>query len=218
MASSVSVRLASACMALLLAVFAASLPALAQTQDQRVTICQRTGSVSTPWVFTTIDAGDLPEHQARGDFRAESIAECPRADPAMTATPVPAAPRANVTPPAATLTPLPTAAPTRPAAQQAGILGGLVPDIPVAQLLAPTGTPVSTATTATPVSTRTAAQTSTSTPQPTVSVAGVQAAPQPPVSTLPPSGGEPDLTPMVLFLVGIGGVGLGLLRVARVRG
>jgi hypothetical protein len=94
----------------------AAVPAEAQTQAT-VTICEQTGSPSNPWVFTTIDARDLSEHLARGDFVANSIADCP----APTATSAPAAPPAPTATPPPTLNPVgsPTSAPTQPTAPAA---------------------------------------------------------------------------------------------------
>src|SRR5438105_1414792 len=66
MASSTGGRLIAAIVAGVLSLLPA-VPVAAQT-DQKVTICQATGSATNPWVFTTIDARDLPEHLARGDY------------------------------------------------------------------------------------------------------------------------------------------------------
>ena len=48
----------------------------APSQQQSVTICHSTGWATTPWVFMTIDEASWPEHQAHGDLRASSLAEC----------------------------------------------------------------------------------------------------------------------------------------------
>jgi hypothetical protein len=126
MASCLSPRLVSA-LAIFLATLGPALPVAAQS-EQKITICQATGSTANPWVFTTIDARDLAEHVARGDYRANSIADCPRAavaatspptvrpTPAATATLVRAVPTSAATatalPPTATLAATATAAPT----------------------------------------------------------------------------------------------------------
>ena len=201
MARNSVVRLASgACLASLVTVYgaAAALPVGAQT-EQQVTICQATGSVGRPYVFTTIDASDLPEHLARGDYRAGSIAECSAAPsnptPQTAAAPSPTA--------LATPTAAPTAAAagaqTSPRVQQQGLGIVPVPDLPVSRVLAqatpsPTVAPVSAAT-----------------PQ------AAEAADEPPVSVLPKSGGEPDRPMLVLVLLALLGVGLGLRRLAPER-
>ena len=77
MAGCIAPRFVSA-LVIVLATLGPALPVAAQT-EQRVTICQATGSTANPWVFTTIDARDLPEHLGRGDYRANSIADCPGA-------------------------------------------------------------------------------------------------------------------------------------------
>ena len=59
-----------------LSLMPARLAAAAASQGQPVTICHATGWGTTPWVLTTVDEATLPEHQAQGDFRANSLAEC----------------------------------------------------------------------------------------------------------------------------------------------
>jgi hypothetical protein len=192
MARSTVARLASA-MVVFLAALAAAVPVAAQSEP-RITICQATGSPATPWVFTTIDARDLPEHLARGDFRANSIADCsaggtPAATPA--AAPAEQPQRAGILPadaslsqPEATATPTPAAAPASAAA-----------------------TPSPTATVA-PAS---------SPPPSAVNVAGAQATREPEVSTLPPGGDEPDRPLLVLILLGLFAAGFGLWRLGVSR-
>ena len=181
MAGCIAPRFVSA-LVIFLATLGPALPVAAQT-EQRVTICQATGSTANPWVFTTIDARDLPEHLARGDYRANSIADCPGASAAATS-----APTSGPTP-AATARLVPAAATSVPT-------GTPVPSTPI---LAPTATGVPT---------------STTTARP-VDVAGAQATPQPDVSTLPRSGGEPDRPTLVLVLLGLFAAGYGLMRLGR---
>src|SRR3712207_5861655 len=49
---------------------------VAPSQQQPVTICHSTGWATTPWVFMTIVEATWPEHEAHGDVRASSLAEC----------------------------------------------------------------------------------------------------------------------------------------------
>jgi hypothetical protein len=69
-----------------------SSPAASQSQDEPITICHRTGSADNPWVFMTVDVTTWSEHQAQGDVRASSLAEClalatPASAPAVAAVP-----------------------------------------------------------------------------------------------------------------------------------
>jgi hypothetical protein len=192
----------------------AAVPVAAQS-DQKITICQATGSPSNPWVFTTIDARDLPEHLARGDFRANSIAACSAARAPGAATPAAVA-ATPVTAVAATAPPPATPMATRTPVQQQGVAGGVpLPDVPVSQLVgAATTTPAPSPRTTAPAESRTPVPAST-TAQQTVNVAGAQATPASEVSALPRSGGEPDRTALVLGLLGLIGAGLGLRRLGR---
>ena len=197
MASSNVARLASA-VVLFLAALAVAVPVAAQS-NQNVTICEATGSPTTPYVFTTIDARDLAEHLARGDYQANSLADCAAAKPA--ATPGPGA------------TPKPAAVPASTGVQQQGITGGNpIANVPLGQLVA---TPATTS--ATPPSQTTPAPAATAAaarPSPTaaVDVSGAQATPEAGVSTLPRSGGEPDRPIIVLALLALIGAGFALRR------
>jgi hypothetical protein len=190
---------------LVLALFPA--PAVAQS-NQQVTICQATGSQSNPWVFTTIDARDLAEHLARGDFQAKSIADCPGAQAARSPTPVAAVGAAQGR---ATSTPAVARAETPAAARQQGG-GGNATSNAVGSQAANTAT--ASPSTPTAVPTRTPVSAST-TPEQNVEVAGAQATPEPRVSTLPKSGGEPDRPLLALALLGLIGAGTALRRLGR---
>jgi hypothetical protein len=160
-------------------------------------------------VFTTIDARDLPEHLARGDFRASSIADCSARRAVGAASPVATvatvATVAATSPPTATPTP---AKPVVPQQQQGVVSGAPLPDVSVSRLVgAATTTPAAGPTVATPA----AATAGT----PALNVAGAQATPEPEVSTLPKSGGEPDRGLLVVGLLGLIGAGLGLLGLSR---
>jgi hypothetical protein len=205
---------------LILAAFPAS--AVAQS-NQQITICQATGSQSNPWVFTTIDARDLSEHLARGDFRANSIADCQGAGAQAPGSPTPqtavsaSQAQATVTPAApvpATNTPAVARAATPVTVQQQGAGGGnLTSNASVSQA-------VNTATTTPPPPTEVPAPTSVSASAPaerSLEVAGAQATPEPQVSTLPKSGDEPDRPLLVLLLLGLIGAGAGLRRLGRRR-
>jgi hypothetical protein len=218
MASSSIARLASgAATGIVLALLAAAGPVVAQS-DHKVTICQATGSPANPYVFTTIDPGDLPEHLARGDYRASSIADCSSARATETSGTLPAssATAAPVAQPAATAAPVAQPAPTSQPVQQQGVAAGhLLPDVSVSQLVATATTTAAVPRTATPaVATATAAP-ARATATGVVSVAGAQATPEQPVSTLPRGGGGPDRPLLVLVLLGLLGAGLGLRRLGR---
>ena len=60
----------------LLTLGSAHVATAAPSQQQPVTICHSTGWATTPWVFMTIDEATWPEHEAHGDVRASSLAEC----------------------------------------------------------------------------------------------------------------------------------------------
>jgi hypothetical protein len=188
MASSNVARLASV-VVLLLSALALAVPVAAQS-NQNITICEATGSSTTPYVFTTIDARDLPEHLARGDFQAGALADCAAAKPA--ATPAPGA------------TPRAAAAPASSGVQQQGIGGVGLPSVPLSQVA-----PSPTATAASATATTTPARPS---PTPAVAVSGAQATPEAGISALPRSGGEPDRPIMVLVLLGLIGAGFVLRR------
>ena len=230
MASSNGAGLASAATAALFILASAAVPVAAQT-NQQVTICQATGSQANPWVFTTIDARDLAEHLARGDFRANSIADCPGAKPGSSPTPA-AVVTATVAPatsgstsaPAVTATVAPATgftparAGTPSGVQQQGVVGGGLPvsDVSASQPVnAATATPPGSPTVP-PVRNPTSAP-ANATPEPEVNVAGAQATPELPVSTLPKSGGEPDRPLLALGLLGLIIAGVGLRRVGRFR-
>jgi hypothetical protein len=169
--------------------------AAAQSQGQEMLICHRTGSPTNPWVFMSIDASTWPEHEAQGDIRANSLADC--APPA--AAPVAPAGAAQAVAPAAPAGG-PQAPAAVPAAAQAAV--GVPPAEPAnAQVASPAQPPAQVASPAQP-------------PQ----VAGVQAAEaesaQPPVSSLPASG-EPDRPFLVVGLLALLAVGLGLRRLGR---
>jgi LPXTG-motif cell wall-anchored protein len=199
-------------------------PVVAQA-GQNVTICEATGSATNPWVFTTIDARDLDEHLARGDFRATSISDCPTAK--VSTTPPPSARLAATQPatPSPTVTgkPSPTAGIPRSAAATPGATAaavqqqsvtGSVPDVSVSKLA---GSITNAQATSQAVATPTPPGLSERATPPasnSVSVAGAQATPAS-VSTLPKSGGEPDRTILVLGLMLLIGAGLGLRRLAR---
>ena len=121
---------------------------------EAITICHSTGSPSAPWVFLTIDDSTWPEHQAHGDFRATSLAQC-RTNSATT---VPQ--QASLGPPmqqqpAATPTAQPTATPavtatpvaTRAATASATVVATAVPgaasvEVAGATVLPASGEPV----------------------------------------------------------------------------
>jgi hypothetical protein len=239
MASSDPSGLASAAIAAFLILAAAPAPVIAQS-NQQIPICEATGSQANPWVFTTIDARYLAEHLARGDFRANSIADCPGARAVGSATPSAAAATTPVaatrtpavaqaaTPVAAARTPAVAQAATRVAAartpavaqaatpataQQQGGIGGGNPtsNVSVSQAVnTATATPAAATTLSTPT-----AVTASATAGPRLDVAGAQATPESQVSTLPKSGGEPDRPTLVLVLLGLIGVGAGLRRLGR---
>jgi hypothetical protein len=207
MASSKTAGLASAMtVAALVVTLTTALPVAAQS-EQTITICQATGSTTNPWVFTTIDARDLPEHLARGDFRATSIGECSASQAGQAAAPAPAP----------TASPTPTAAPARPAVQQQGLTGGVpLPGRSASQLVGgATATPPPGAAVGTANPTAAPARV---TGTPAVNVAGAQTTSETEVSALPRSGGEPDRPLLALGLLGLIGLGWGLRRLARVRG
>ena len=207
MASSDSSGLASAAIAALLILAASPAPIVAQS-NQQITICQATGSQANPWVFTTIDARDLPEHLARGDFRANSIGDCPGAAAAGSPTPSAAARAAPI--PAAS-TPVVAQAASPAAAQQGGTAGKSTSNAPLAQAVnTPTAPPA--APTAVPSPTAAPAN---ATAQPTLEVAAAQATPEAQVSALPKSGGEPDRPLLVLALLALIGAGAALRRLGR---
>lgn len=79
MPKSVPARLIGAAVVLLVvgvAVRYATMPNPGANAARTVTICHRTESASTPWVFMTVDEGTWPEHQAAGDIRASSLTDC----------------------------------------------------------------------------------------------------------------------------------------------
>jgi hypothetical protein len=168
-------------------------PLAAQGQEQQVTICHRTGSPTTPWVFMSIDASTLAEHEAQGDFRASSLADCAPPTP----TPPPPPPTAQpVVQPTVALQTLPTLPPPPP------------PATPTPRLV-PTAQPTIAAAPPTAVS--------------PIEVAGAQPTaigetPVPEVSTLPTSGDEPNRPALVLALLAVGGLGVSLRRLARSHG
>jgi hypothetical protein len=224
MASSDPSGLASAAIAAFLILAAAPAPVIAQS-NQQIPICEATGSQANPWVFTTIDARYLAEHLARGDFRANSIADCPGARAVGSATPSAAAATTPVaatrtpavaqaaTPVAAARTPAVAQAATPATAQQQGGIGGGNPtsNVSVSQAVnTATATPAAATTLSTPT-----AVTASATAGPRLDVAGAQATPESQVSTLPKSGGEPDRPTLVLVLLGLIGVGAGLRRLGR---
>jgi len=114
MQRSPTARLLWACTAALAITLAAHHPGMAQ--EEQVSICHSTGSAANPWVFMTIDPRTWSEHQAQGDFRATSLADC------SPPTPAPSGPLAQAQPvqqqqqPAAPSTPIPslTSAPPSP--------------------------------------------------------------------------------------------------------
>jgi hypothetical protein len=207
MASSKVARLAGAmAVAAVLVTLAVVVPVAVQRaapSDQKVTICQATGSTANPWVFTTIEARDLPDHLARGDYRATAIADCSAAQAAAAATPATSA-AGSATPASGPAVPL-----------QGGESGAPLSSAAVAQGVGtPTTTPPGGATAAPPTAVATAVPAS-ATAAPTLSVAGAQATPEPEVSALPRSGDEPDRVLLVLLLLGLIGAGLGLRRLGR---
>jgi hypothetical protein len=159
----------------------------AQSQGQQVTICHRTGSPTTPWVFMSIDASTLAEHEAQGDIRANSLADCP------SPTPVPS--------------PQPTSQPT---IQPTVALQTLPTPLPPPPPATPTPRPVPTAQ---PTSAAALPTVEVAGAQPTA----IGQAPVPEVSTLPTSGGEPNRPALVLALLAFGGLGVSLRRLARRR-
>ena len=80
MQRSPTARLLWACTAALAITLAAHHPGMAQ--EEQVSICHSTGSAANPWVFMTIDPRTWSEHQAHGDFRATSLADCSPPTPA----------------------------------------------------------------------------------------------------------------------------------------
>jgi hypothetical protein len=131
MAGCIAPRVVSG-LAICMATLGPALPVAAQT-EQRITICQVTGSTANPWVFTTIDARDLPEHLARGDYRANSIADCPGASAAATSLPtIGPTPAATATPVRAAATSAATATPV-PAATLAATATGVPTSSPAAR-------------------------------------------------------------------------------------
>jgi hypothetical protein len=213
MASSNVAQLASAIAAAVwLLTLAGARPVAAQS-DQKIPICQATGSPTNPWVFTAVDAQDLPEHLAKGDYRASSIADCTARATAVT-TPPPAAPAAATATPTVSATPGAGAGsgPTSKPVQQESVLGGVpVPELPVSRLVAQATATPAPATQPAPVATPTGTASR-------ANVAGAQATPETEVSTLPKSGGEPDRTPWVLACLGLVGTGYALRRLARAHG
>jgi hypothetical protein len=168
-------------------------PVAAQGQEQQVTICHRTGSPTTPWVFMSIDASTLAEREAQGDFRANSLADC--------APPTP--------------TPPPPPPPTAQPVVQPTVARQTQPTPPPAPPATPTPRPVPTAQPTSAAALPTAAS--------PIEVAGAQPTaigepPVPEVSTLPTSGGEPNRPALVLALLAVGGLGVSLRRLARRHG
>ena len=171
---------------------------VAGAQSQQITVCHRTGSPTSPWVFVTVDASTWPEHQAEGDFQAASIADCTAATraeqaPAVAPQVEPAAPA-----PAAPAAPAPAA----PAAQPQTAPPPAQPAAPVVQPAVP------------------ASQVQAAAPaRSSVETAGAQAPgeTEPAVSSLPPSGGEPDRYLLVVSLLSLGGIGFALRRLTQRR-
>jgi hypothetical protein len=197
-------RLIRAGAAALALVLATQLPAVAQSQGDQITICHRTGSEANPWVFMTIAARDWPEFEARGDVRANSLADCAPPTPAPTAAPT-NTPAPTATPQAAA-NPLargPQVAPFPARVASAAELGAEGTQTPVATNLAP----------ASPVPTVEVASASA-----TVDASATQASTGAEVSTLPRSGGEPDRPLLVLALLGVGSAGLLLRYLAQRAG
>ena len=175
---------------LITTVLAAALAPIAAAES--ITICHSTGSPSAPWVFLMIDDTAWTEHQAHGDFRAASLAECRASTPTVVAQQALLGPPLQQQPPAtpaATATAQPTVA--QPTATQ------------------PPATPVVTATpgiTRTPTPNPTTMPTSSPTAVRSVEVAGA--------TVLPPSGEPvPPIAPLFGLFFALGGVGL-VLRVA----
>jgi hypothetical protein len=152
-----------------------------------ITICHSTGSPSAPWVFVTIDDSDWPDYQARGDFRATSLADCRTS-------------AATLVPQQALLgAPLQQQPPVTPTAQPA-----------TAQ---PAATP---ATTATPAATRAATPAPTLAGT-AVAPSGTQTVEVAGATVLPPSGEPVASTdPLFVAFVALGGLGL-VLRMLSYR-
>jgi hypothetical protein len=218
MASSDPSGLARLAVAAFLILAAFPTPAVAQS-NQQITICQATGSQSNPWVFTTINARDLAEHLARGDFRANSIADCPGAQAARSPTPLTAisagqgratSPPATPIPP--TNTPEVARATTPVAAQQQGVGDANAISNPAVSQPVNTVAATQVPPTALPGATSDGAG---ATAPGSLELAGAQATPEPQVSALPKSGGEPDRPLLVLILLGLICAGAGLRRLGR---
>jgi hypothetical protein len=113
MQRSPTARLLCACTAALAIMLAAHHPGMAQ--EEQVSICHSTGSAANPWVFMTIDPRTWPEHQAQGDFRATSLADCSPPTPAPTAplTQAQTVPQQQQPPAPSTPSPSPTSGPER---------------------------------------------------------------------------------------------------------
>ena len=184
MQRSPTARLLWACTAALAITLAAHHAGMAQ--EEQVSICHSTGSAANPWVFMTIDPRTWSEHQAQGDFRATSLADCAPPPPA------PAAPVAQVQTvqqqqqpaPQSTPLPSPTSAPASPAST------------PV-RAAAPLATPAPTIETA-------GVRTGEASPERASDV-----------SSLPKGGGEPDRPLLVMALLAIAAAGVALRRLAR---
>ena len=184
MQRSPTARLLWACTAALAITLAAHRAGMAQ--EEQVSICHSTGSAANPWVFMTIDPRTWSEHQAHGDFRATSLADCSPPTPAPTGLLAQAQPVQQQPQPAAPSTPIPspTSAPPSPIST------------PV-RSAEPVATPAPTIETA-GVRAREADPERASD-----------------VSSLPKGGGEPDRPLLVVALLVIAAVGVSLRRLAR---
>jgi hypothetical protein len=193
-------RLVRAGAAALVLVLATQLPAVAQSQGDEMTICHRTGSAANPWVFMTIATRDWPEFEARGDIRANSLADC--------------------APPTAAPTSMPAPPPTAQAATNP--LGRVEQAAPFparvasAAELGAEGT--QTAVPATPAPARPVATAEVAGAGATADASATQAGPVAEVDSLPRSGGEPDRPMLVLGFLALGTAGLLLRYLAQRAG
>ncbi|HEY3060358.1 MAG TPA: hypothetical protein VGL99_15470 [Chloroflexota bacterium] len=139
-----------------ISITAAAAPTVAA---QPITVCHSTGSPTAPWVYLTVDESTWPEHQAHGDFRASSAAECrigtptpviaqPALGPAVqqqpTATLAATATVAATPSPAATAIPAATVRPAATLAATARPTAAAVaptPEVAGATVLPPSGEP-----------------------------------------------------------------------------
>jgi hypothetical protein len=186
------------------ATLASEVSAAAQSQAPPITVCHKTGSATNPWVFMSIDPSTWPEHQAEGDVRANSLAECQQS---------PATPTAQVAAPTSVPTAVPpTPAPTvaaPPTTQLTVVAQQVAPALPAVSVQQVRGEISQSGDVAQP------AQPTPTPPRPRVAPVPTPTTTNGEVSSLPKGGSEPDRTLLVLACLAAGSAGVLMRRVAR---